>query len=277
MEKGSVERAALAHSRRGMTLLRPYLPEDYCCRTGRDLLSLPRGTVALTTGFWVNGAAETDGPPGTLCLARALAALGFRPLVVTDGLCRGLFEGEGLPVRYVRREDGPAEYRRLLAELSPAALISVEQCGRNSRRDYANMRGVSIAGETPAVDTLFQLAGEDVLTVGIGDGGNEIGMGNLREPIRRHLDLDPCVVEVDDLIIATTSNWGAYALVCALGRAAGRPLLPEYREIRAYEEKLAALGCVDGVTGTPAITVDGFPPETDRAVYESLRALERAG
>lgn len=278
MKTRSVESIALEHSRRGMTLLRPYLPPDFCARAGRDLLARPRGTVLLTTGFWVGGAAETDGPPGTFCLIRALNRLGFRPVVVTDQYCRGLFEGEGLPVLYAGPADGDAFYREILARWRPTAMISVERCGINEGRDYANMRGVSIAGQTPAVDTLFRLAaGGDILTIGVGDGGNEIGMGNLRGPIRRHLDLNPCVVEVDDLIIATTSNWGAYGLACALGRQAGEDLMPDYGEIRAYEERIAALGCVDGVTGRPGITVDGFPPETDREIYCALHALEKAG
>ena len=278
MKNGMLESVTLEHSSRGMTLLRPYLPPEFCVQAGQDLLARPRGTVLLTTGFFVGGAAETDGPPGTFCLIRALRRLGFRPMVVTDRFCRGLFEGERLPVLYAKPEDGENFYREILARWRPTAMISIERCGINEGRDYANMRGVSIAAQTPAVDTLFRLAADrDILTIGIGDGGNEIGMGNLRDPIRRHLDLNPCVVEVDDLVIATTSNWGAYGLACALGRSAGEDLMPDYGEIRAYEERIAALGCVDGVTGRPGITVDGFSPDTDREIYCALQALEKAG
>ena len=46
----------------------------------------------LTTGFFVAGAAETDGPPGLMVVAKVLLGLGFRVVVVTDIYCEGLFE-----------------------------------------------------------------------------------------------------------------------------------------------------------------------------------------
>ena len=47
---------------------------------------------------------------------------------------------------------------------------------------------------------------EGIPTFGVGDGGNEIGMGNLKEVIMSKLALTPCDIEVDALIIATVSN-----------------------------------------------------------------------
>lgn len=273
----TVESIALRHSGRGMTALRPSLPADYCLRAAKALLSRRRGTVLLTTGFCVGGAAETDGPPGTLCLAKALRPLGFAPVVVTDGICRGIFETEGIPVCYASAGDGDAFYQRLLEDYAPSALISIERCGRDAGNDYRNMRGESIAPWTAPIDTMFQLARQrDILTIGIGDGGNEIGMGNVRGAILDHLSIRPCTVTVDNLIIATTSNWGAYALVCALGRVAGACLLPDFGEMRDYLCRLADRGCVDGVTGRPTATVDGFSQEIEEEVYTALYQWERA-
>ena len=86
---GYVEDLILRHSCRGMDVLRPRLAEDFCREAAEAILRWRRGTVLLTTGFYVAGHAETDGPPGTLLLAKALEALGFRPVVVTDAPCRG--------------------------------------------------------------------------------------------------------------------------------------------------------------------------------------------
>src|SRR5207247_6803218 len=65
-------------------------------------------------------------------------------------------------------------------------------------------------------------------TIGIGDGGNEIGMGVVRARLRR---LGPLatriasVVGVDHLVVAGVSNWGGYGVVASLSRLAERDLL----------------------------------------------------
>ena len=61
----TIEEIILRHSARGMTRLAPELPCDYCAAAAREIVSWPRGTVALLTGFDVGGAPETDGPTGT--------------------------------------------------------------------------------------------------------------------------------------------------------------------------------------------------------------------
>lgn len=274
----SIEEIALRHSSRGMTILQQYLQRDYCRRAAERLLELPRDTILLTTGFYVAGAAETDGPPGTFCLASALKKLGFSPTIVTDRICQNLFEPERIAVAYVDAADGPSVYEDLLQRYQPKALISIERCGRNSQNDYANMRGVSIAGETASIDTLFELASgrDDILTVGIGDGGNEIGMGNLQDVIAKELSLTPCTVTVDELIVATTSNWGAYALTAWLEVLSGRELLPPYGEMAAYLKRIVSLGCVDGVTKKQEPTVDGFSPSVEEEIYQALYEHVRA-
>ena len=92
-------------------------------------------------------------------------------------------------------------YQDLLKQYQPAACIAIERCGENVQGDYANMRGVSIAEHTARIDELFELAKEQhIPTFGVGDGGNEIGMGNLKEVISEKLSLVPCRTCVDHLI-----------------------------------------------------------------------------
>lgn len=86
-----IEDIILRHSQRGMQVLRKFMPQDYCRTAAEKLLKLPRGKVLLTTGFYVAGYAETDGPAGTFVLARALQKLGFEPVIVTDKFCRDFF------------------------------------------------------------------------------------------------------------------------------------------------------------------------------------------
>ena len=267
----SIEEIILRHSHRGMDLLRREIPSDYCRRAAKAVWSWPRGTILLATGFYVAGHAETDGPSGTLVLVRALQQIGFRPVVVTDALCRGFFEPEGIETIYLAFNAGVRNCQRILEEYRPVGLISVERCGKNIRGDYTNMRGVSIRSNTAPVDLLFDIARGKVPTIGIGDGGNEIGMGNLKEAISEKLSLVPCRTETDHLIIATVSNWGAYGLAAGLSQLAGEDLLISAGELRAFLSRTVAMGSVDGMSGRPVMRVDGFPAETEVSILEDLR------
>src|SRR5690606_15061545 len=61
-----------------------------------ESLAQGTGAVAIATRFWIPApeglAAETDGPPGALYLARALAALGREVLLLTDAYRLPLLE-----------------------------------------------------------------------------------------------------------------------------------------------------------------------------------------
>ena len=266
----TIEDIILRHSGRGMDILRPALPEDHCRRAAELLLSLPRGRVLMTTGFCVNEHAETDGPAGTWAVARALRAIGHTPVIVTDAFCEGIFEQEGLETVYFPMDGGRAEAEAILAEQRPVALFSLERCGLNAVGDYMNMRGRSIRERTAPVDALFLASEGRVPSIGIGDGGNEIGMGNVADLIAERLPLIPCVVRVDELVIATVSNWGGYGICAHLAARTGLPLTVSFDEYHSFMERAARFGCVDGISGLPELTEDGFPPEVTREILEAL-------
>ena len=56
-------------------------------------------------------------------------------------------------------------------------------------------------------------------TIGIGDGGNEIGMGKVLDSVKEHIPYGEkiaCRIGADQLITAGVSNWGGYALATSL-------------------------------------------------------------
>ena len=58
-----------------------------------------------------------------------------------------------------------------------------------------------------------------ITTIGIGDGGNEIGMGKVQQKVIEHIENGRNIastVATDHLITAGVSNWGGSALVAAL-------------------------------------------------------------
>lgn len=273
----TVEDVIMRYSRRGMHVLRQYMEDCYCRKAAEKVLSLDRGKILLTTGFYVEGHAETDGPLGTMALSKALKTFGFLPVIITDKYCRGFFETEGLKVEYIEVNAPGESYEKLIEKHRPVCLISIERCGRNARNDYANMQGVSIRQQTAKIDLLFEKAREKgIFTLGVGDGGNEIGMGNLRQIIAKKLSLEPCTVEVDMLVIATVSNWGAYAMAAYMQKLEHVEVLPSYAEIEGYLKRIVSMGSVDGVTKKQSLSVDGFPIEIEKEILTDLRRVAAA-
>ncbi|KAE8290377.1 D-glutamate cyclase, mitochondrial [Larimichthys crocea] len=100
-------------------------------------------------------------------------------------------------------------------------LVAIERSGRAADGNYYNMRGVNIKHLVDPVDDLFTAAQEipGITTTGIGDGGNELGMGKLKEKVEALMpngSLIACDVSADYAVTAGVSNWGGYAVACGL-------------------------------------------------------------
>lgn len=279
----SIEDVILSHDRRGIAALRPYLSPSYCDAAARFILDRSEGshkTALITTGFFIisAGAPETDGPPGAVALANALDSLGFEVAYVTDHHTSGL-----LTLGDSRKRDviefpiaGHAVSwdfaDSLLLEVKPAITISIERCGFNRHKIYLNMNGKDISDFTAKIDYLF-LHQEN--TLGIGDGGNEIGMGNLASRIRAASGLpdDPAVTPTTQLIISSVSNWGAYGLIAALSRLIQCDLLPSVEWEKELIKELVSFGAVDGATGEKTCSVDAFDLEKNARTLTRLKQL----
>lgn len=254
-------------------------------------------------------AAETDGPPGAVRLALALEALGHRVLLMTDSHCARALQVAAevmrFPVENVRiyPDSGEMDSAReahlhevFAGELTH--LISIERAGPSHSAESLkmrwndevmlqsflervgpadwnhchNMRGENIDLWTGGLHRLFDWVSEhrpDVKTIGIGDGGNEIGMGCLRwdDVASRLLGEQafriPCRVATTWNIIAGISNWGGYALAAAVLALCGRTDVMESwtskRELEVLEQFVMEAPAVDGITRRPEATVDGLP------------------
>lgn len=111
------------------------------------------------------------------------------------------------------------------------------------------------------------------ITIGVGDGGNEIGMGSVRARLAREGALIAriaSVVAVDELVVAGVSNWGAYGIVAQLGRLTGQRLLHAPADERKMIDACVAAGAVDGLTRRPEPTVDALDADTHAAVVALL-------
>jgi hypothetical protein len=107
--------------------------------------------------------------------------------------------------------------------------------------------------------------------IAFGDGGNEIGMGNVIKALSK-LDIIPSVTTCDELIIASVSNWGVYGVMAALCDLLNRDLF-ELIDPESTANYLVANGCVDGVTNRREASEDGFPIEVSKSIIQQLRDL----
>ena len=282
-EGETIEDIILSEDKRGVSELRSFVPADFCTQAAQYLLDHP-GKVAIITGFYIltAGQHETDGPPGAIAIGNALQELGREVTYVTDCHSAPMMRkwlgdrAEVIEFPIADAEASRESARQLIEELRPDLLVTIERCGRTAGDVYLNMLSRDITEYTARLDYLFEFG---IPSVGIGDGGNEIGMGNVAEhipPVDRLPD-EPAITEVDRLVLASVSNWGGYGLVSALSRFVGRNLLPKVEHEDRMITQMVDDGAVDGGSGINRYYVDNFTLEENGELLGLLHKIVEAG
>jgi hypothetical protein len=266
----AIEELLVARNPRNMQLARAALEPGYYLRAAQSLQGI-RATIIIGTGFPVTATFETDGPVGAIALYDTLEALGARPILACGPpLSDALIEDYRVLQLTARDLEAAAEQaREQLQLLQPAAIISIERPGLASDGRYYNMRGEDITARCAFFDPFLDHA--SCPTVAIGDGGNEIGMGNIATAISS-LDINASVTRCDELLVADVSNWGAYGLIAILASWSGQDLLAQVSPVNILDY-LSARGSVDGVTRENTLTEDGLEAEEGLRVIQELRIL----
>jgi len=144
-----------------------------------------------------------------------------------------------------------------------------EEIPIDHRNRCHTMRGLDITEHMSPAELLFETGKQvfpSLTTIGIGDGGNEIGMGKIPwDTIRRNIPrggLVACRVPTDYLIVCGVSNWGAYGLAAGVRLLRGAPPDPELFDPARERELLRIMvergPLVDGTSGQATVTVDGL-------------------
>ena len=131
------------------------------------------------------------------------------------------------------------------------------------------MRGIDISEHCADYDSFLSLA--TCPTIAIGDGGNEIGMGNITKALEL-LDIRPAITGCDELLLADISNWAAHGLAALLSAISGQDILADWNNT-AVLQMLSDGGSVDGVTGENTLTEDGVDSEVSQEIVTNLRKL----
>jgi hypothetical protein len=277
-------------------------PDDFR-RACQSIAESRQASLGIVTGFYVPSgqppAAETDGPLGAVFLARALVPLRIPVTMYTDAWCAkalkvGLREArltEQVPVHVLSEgslSDRGDHLTHLLAleRVGPSHTIESLKCQpgvsaadveqfahevpETDRDRCHTMRGRDNTVETAPAHHLFEgvkSRNPGTITIGIGDGGNEIGMGKIPwATIRRNVAngaVIACRVPADFLVVCGISNWGAYALAAGIrllrNTAFGGALFDGDRERAILQAMISEGPLVDGVTGRQTLSVDGVP------------------
>jgi hypothetical protein len=242
---------------RGLGDLFAFSPGDFAAAC-RGIADQPHPGCIVTFGFFIPGGSpptfETDGPLGVAFLFRAFHDLGIAYFPHGEDDVR-----KSLRVALERIDVPSIAYPKL----DLTHFIAVERSGPASDGRHYTMRGRDIS---EFMTWNFKLPVESLRTIGIGDGGNEIGMGKIpHETIVKNIpngDLIHCRVPTDHLIVAGVSNWGAYALAAGVyvlrGLEPPRDLFDPDCEREILEVMVREGPLVDGVTGKQTATVDGL-------------------
>jgi hypothetical protein len=249
--------------------------------------------IGFITGFFVPrdgvAAPETDGPVGTALLAAGLGACGVAVRIAVDSPCadavRAAVHETGIAVAVDEVGVADAAGIRRVAEAWRDAgvshAVSIERCGLSADGRPRNMRGADVSPWTAPLDDLFTAG--DWARIGVGDGGNEIGMGKLPTGLIGRTvpngEKIACITACDHLVVAGVSNWGAYGLMAALAvlHEAWSPILAKFltaeRDQALTRAIVARAGAVDGVTARNEPTVDGFPAAVHAELIDGLRRI----
>ncbi len=266
--------------------------------------------VLITTGAFVPNflpKGETDGPTGAASLAFALkVGLGATPVILSGETCAepiaASCQAIGLGVHSVEiarkipysvavesfpiDDSASARADEILATLQPKAIISVEALGVNSEGVAHSSTGLPAMKGRARFEHLISAAREaGILTIGIGDNGNEIGFGLIAEDVRNIKPYGrecrcPCgagiatVNACDILITAAVSNWGAYGLSAGLAAALGKPdLIHDGETETRMIDACVRAGAADGATGMYTVSVDGIPGPIHSHIVDMLRVI----
>lgn len=263
--------------------------------------------VVLMTGFPIGPTLvnETDGPIAAALIARTIkTGLGAHPTILTEergvDIVEAAVRSYGLSVENygdqsyneewtcdiqafpIDRQEAENRADELISEKDPAAFITVEKPGANDRGEYHKAAGQNITDSTAKPEVLFERI--DGLSIGIGDGGNEFGMGAIEETIKEVAPYaEDCgcgcgggvaaSTEPDVLVPLAISHWGGPGITAALSFLLDEPLLPSHEMEKRTLERTGYAGAVDGITYRADGTTDGVSPRLHAHVVELLEKI----
>jgi hypothetical protein len=159
----------------------------------------------------------------------------------------------------------------------------VEKVGPNKKGVCHTVYGSDVSSSCAKIDYLVEEANRrGILTIGIGDRGNEIGMGVIRDVVEKVVPTGSkckcpcgagiaCVTETAVTVLASISNLGAYGITACLSALLDKPWILQTPEVELEMVKSCLkAGCVDAL-GWPTYSVDGTPLDVYVQIVNIMR------
>lgn len=250
--------------------------------------------VMFVTGFRTlryGGVYETDGLVSTCLLARNLAKNGFETVVLVDegfeDVTRAGLGGEGAyvygaPINRGRCKDF---MKSLLNDFKLDAAFFIERPGANPVGQYHNMYGENISDLHAPLDAYIPLLMDrGVSVVAFGDGGNEAGMGVVRDAVKGGSKFGTgcrcgcggglvASTPADVLVVSSISDLGVYGAAALYDPSVLRSLMEEVDEV---VKSLQRFGVLDVLRGPGYSGVDGVGLEAIKSLMDILLAVTRS-
>ena len=234
------------------------------------ILKTPKSKKSfILTGFCcLSPSSETDGPLGSSLINSILNNLGFNTSLLTDPFSEKVVKASSKSDKIII-ENSYENFLEKNNENEISFIISCERPGRSLKnKDYRTMKAKNISNQNCNLDLLFPGENEkkNYLTIGIGDGGNECGTGNIYKEVQKKINYGEEICTdrfCDILIMSGVSNWGALGLSASLVILNGEKKNMEYFIDECYYqremlEKMIEAGSYDGVSGKGELSVDGM-------------------
>ncbi len=259
------------------------------------LLSRPPSHIGIVTGAAVPDhmpVGENDGPLGSIILAETLTRLEHQVTIYTDPPAappiESLIKNRGLEIPCVHLNLHDIEQQDVIAQNLDLA-IGIERHGGNLKGNLYGITGLPRHPFRSNVDHLFTtmtVMGKS--TLGIGDGGNEIGFGKVYDVLCKSMPefnlkkKTKCgegiftVIPADVLMVGTSSNIGCYGVVAALAlKYKNADLCHTAEAEHTIVAEGVELGLTDGGSGQIIEAIDGVPVIDNAAVVHLMEAVVR--
>ncbi|MFC1771685.1 glutamate cyclase domain-containing protein [Candidatus Margulisiibacteriota bacterium] len=263
-----IEDIILLHDKRSISTLQSKLKPGYCLRSAELLLSCD-GPIIIGTGFPVANTFESDGPLGAIALYLVLTQVGKKPLFVcASPMSRSLIKKyDTYEIPILSAEESRPVIKKAIQDILPALIITVERAGVAADGNYYNSMKKSITDKTAKFDLFLEYS--DAPSICFGDGGNEIGMGNIHQYLSG-LDIIPSITKCTELVITSVSNWGVYGVIALMSKLVNQDLFDVF-DVWQIIQDLIKDGCIDGVTRKSTKTEDSFELETGMDIIRQLK------
>jgi D-glutamate cyclase len=268
--------------------------------------------VLMLTGFMSpKPFPETDGLIGSAVLAAALErACGAVPVFVCESevmvALSAALRGAGLnvlpdlestvdmphptvvlPFPY-EQQAAEAESARLATAIEPVVCVAIERPGANPKGQYHFAMGKNVSADIAPIDLLYRkVMDTGVPTLAVGDFGNELGMGAIIDTIRAETPAGGncgcgcgagtgCATPADVTVLASTSDWGAYAIsACLAYLRKNLEVLVSAQVYGRIGDDAVRAGAIDGPTRYAVPWVDGIDDGFNAALLELMRGVVR--